>query len=929
MRIRSVRAHAFGPFTDAELELAPGMTVVVGANEAGKSSWHAAIYAALCGIRRGRGRAQKDDEAFANRHRPWDGDRWEVAAVVDLPDGRSIELRHDLAGKVDSSAIDLALGHDVSREIIHDGAPDGSRWLGLDRRAFLAVSCVRQAEILAVTDHAGALQEHLQRAAATAGTDETAAAALSAIAAYHRDHVGLERRNATKPLMEAINALEVAEARHADAVQAHHDWLDRVAQVAELEAQADAADRRVRAAEAAMAHRQLSALHQRTDRIAQLQRRHPTPPSSPADDDELARRVTTAIHAWQHRPQPHPLEGPSVHELESRLAGLPSAPTGDLEPVAVVVDAHRGLLAAQSRLEAHRQQEPHPLTAVDAGGLSEPELIDLARELDTAIPEVDPALVDQIDRLRREADAPVDRTRRSLAVVLAVVAAVAVATGVALVAGQLVVPGLAVIAAGAAVGVLAGLRVVRSRPAPPDTAELRGAEMRLVTAEQMASAARARRDHAVERVQAVGLDADPAGLRHLADQLRRAGDAARARRQWDDADQRLAAALATSVDSLCLALDGRGIDVPAGADAEKASLLFGVYEQHCRERRSLAQAAAERPGLERELEARRRAEQRAAADLAAVAAARTELFSAAASCGVTGVDGLDEDQLVDALSAWLDARDRNRAAHEIAREEWRELQHLLDGSTLDELRGEADQLDQRRVQLEAGLPAALIGALDLGVDAAGTLAGLREEAKRFGADLAAAQGDLAARAERVVPVADTEEAAAAARVELERVRRLEDTLRLTERFMRDAQERIHRDIAPVLAAKVQARLAPVTGGRYTDVTVDPQSLRVQVRGADGRWRDAEFLSQGTAEQVYLLLRVAMSEILSDHKPPLLLDDVTAQSDPVRTRSILAVLHEISADHQVVLFSQEADVKAWAEQHLGERDRLVLLPPLRG
>ena len=53
MRIRSVRIHAFGPFTEQTLELAEGMTVITGDNESGKSSWHAAIYAALCGVRRG------------------------------------------------------------------------------------------------------------------------------------------------------------------------------------------------------------------------------------------------------------------------------------------------------------------------------------------------------------------------------------------------------------------------------------------------------------------------------------------------------------------------------------------------------------------------------------------------------------------------------------------------------------------------------------------------------------------------------------------------------------------------------------------------------------------------------------------------------------------------------------------------------------
>jgi DNA repair protein SbcC/Rad50 len=929
MRIRTVRAHAFGPFTDAELDLAEGMTVVVGANEAGKSSWHAAIYAALCGMRRGKGAATKDDREFASRHRPWDGERWEVSGVVQLPDGRTVELRHDLAGKVDSSAIDLELGHDVSREIIHDGAPDGSRWLGLDRRAFLAVSCVRQAEILAVTDHAGALQEHLQRAAATAGADETAAAALAAIAAYQREHVGLERRNSTKPLMEAIGGVETAEERHRAAVDAHHEWLARVEQVAELERRAGDADDRVRAAEAAMAHRQRAELHRRLERIVVLQRRHPTPPPSPAVDDELARRVTTAIHSWEHRPQVHALEGPSADELQARLDRLPDEPIGDLEPEPAVVDAHRSLLAAQSRLDAHRQQEPAVPAVVDTKGLAEPELVELARELDTVVPAVDPALVDEVARRRTEAEAPAAPSGRGVAIVAGLVAVVALLGGMGLLAAELIAAGLAVAGTGVLVGAGAAVAFVRGAPSPPDTTELRSAEMRLVTAEQLAATALARREQAAERVRQVGLDPDPGELRRLADASRRSVDAATARRQWDDTERRLVDAVSSAVDTVCVALDARGLDVPPGADAEKASLLFGAYEQHCRERRAQAQAAAERAGLQREIDSRRQAEQRLAADTASVAAARSELFAASVACGATAVDGLTEHQLLDQLQRWLDTRDRNREAHEHAREEWRELQHLLDGSTLDELRLESDRLDVRCAELEAGLPPDLVGQLDLGVDAGATLAALRHEARRFGAELASARGDLAARAERVVPVADAEEALVAARDELARVRRLESTLALTERFMADAQDRIHRDIAPVLAEKVQARLGRVTGARYTDVTVDPHNLRVQVRGPEGRWRDAEYLSQGTAEQVYLLLRVAMSEILSQAKPPLLLDDVTVQSDPVRTRAILDVLHEVSADHQVVVFSQESEVKEWAESRLdGGRDSLVLLPPLR-
>ena len=50
MRIESVTAHAFGPFVDETLDLARGMTVIYGPNESGKSTWHAALYAGLCGI---------------------------------------------------------------------------------------------------------------------------------------------------------------------------------------------------------------------------------------------------------------------------------------------------------------------------------------------------------------------------------------------------------------------------------------------------------------------------------------------------------------------------------------------------------------------------------------------------------------------------------------------------------------------------------------------------------------------------------------------------------------------------------------------------------------------------------------------------------------------------------------------------------------
>src|SRR5687768_6596069 len=175
MKIESVTAHAFGPLHDRTLPLAPGMTVVSGVNESAKSSWHAAIRAALCG-------------APSSRHRPWQGESWRVSASVSLESGEAIALDRDLND---------------------DTCPDVSRQLGLDHASFTATACVDQAQLLSVLDAAEGLQDHLHRAAATAGTDGTVEQALQRLTAPVE-----ELREARNRLREAETDLGMARREH-------------------------------------------------------------------------------------------------------------------------------------------------------------------------------------------------------------------------------------------------------------------------------------------------------------------------------------------------------------------------------------------------------------------------------------------------------------------------------------------------------------------------------------------------------------------------------------------------------------------------------------------------------------------------------------------------------------------------------------------
>lgn len=181
MRFEEVRAKAFGPFQDEILNFAPGMNVIYGPNESGKSTWHAAMYLGLCGLRRGSGR-RKEDQPL-HRYKPWSGGAWETITKIRLEDGRKIEIRNDLGGLIGCEAHD-DLGRDLSAEIMYDGSPDGSRFLKLDRRSFLATACIRQGDVLEVARESDLLHEYIQRAAATAGTDATAAEALRVLESF-------------------------------------------------------------------------------------------------------------------------------------------------------------------------------------------------------------------------------------------------------------------------------------------------------------------------------------------------------------------------------------------------------------------------------------------------------------------------------------------------------------------------------------------------------------------------------------------------------------------------------------------------------------------------------------------------------------------------------------------------------------------------
>ena len=218
MKIRRVKAADFGKL-NGSLELADGMTVIHGANEAGKTSWLQATFAGLCGRRRGKGRTT-EETAFAERFEPWNGRPWRAGALIALDDGTQIELDYDLK-EAEGTAEKTTTRRSVAEDILYDGSPDGARFLGLNRHVLPSTILIGQGDILRLRQkkaggkpgkEEAALKKELQLAAASAGRESTAVEALARLEKYRGEHIGTERAP-SRPLRRAMERNRVARDR--------------------------------------------------------------------------------------------------------------------------------------------------------------------------------------------------------------------------------------------------------------------------------------------------------------------------------------------------------------------------------------------------------------------------------------------------------------------------------------------------------------------------------------------------------------------------------------------------------------------------------------------------------------------------------------------------------------------------------------------
>jgi len=94
VRLTRIEIEGFGTLSGMELRFGPTMNLVVGPNEAGKSTLQEAIVTGLYGLQSGdRGHSTLVERA--DRWRPWQGGNFGLALEVVLEDGTQLRVERE------------------------------------------------------------------------------------------------------------------------------------------------------------------------------------------------------------------------------------------------------------------------------------------------------------------------------------------------------------------------------------------------------------------------------------------------------------------------------------------------------------------------------------------------------------------------------------------------------------------------------------------------------------------------------------------------------------------------------------------------------------------------------------------------------------------------------------------------------------------
>ena len=147
-----------------------------------------------------------------------------------------------------------------------------------------------------------------------------------------------------------------------------------------------------------------------------------------------------------------------------------------------------------------------------------------------------------------------------------------------------------------------------------------------------------------------------------------------------------------------------------------------------------------------------------------------------------------------------------------------------------------------------------------------------------------------------------------------RLSRLKDTyaaLEIAQQTAQEANRQLQRRFAPQISRHTREIFCRLTGGRYDRLTLDEELHLHTAAQEEDLLHNALWRSDGTADQLYFALRLAVAQALIPDAP-LILDDALVRFDDKRLKKAMEVLQEEASNKQVILFTCQGREKRCAD-----------------
>lgn len=365
MKLGSLRVEGFGRLVDRRFAFGPGLNVVVGPNEAGKSTLAAAIVASLYGLQRG----EKE------RWRPWRGEAYGTVLTYALADGSGWEVQRAFDRDAKGVRVYDADGNDAAARVgSGKSLVPGEAHLHIPLEVFVQTACVRQRAIGLESASANVVATALAQALDGGPKEDAAIGAIARLDAALRKHVGTQRAHKNAPLRamreeEARRARAGAEARAA--LDALAELRERIA-LARAERDRDAAAavelaRRARSLRAASLRARIDALKEYRDELAALQEARAAYDDVAAFAADRLSALEDAYHSWRSADSvaeaaAHDVADVAIDDAEREELAARRRDAGMLDD-----DAYESLRAAAAQAEAAHAKAAAAGNAAAAG----------------------------------------------------------------------------------------------------------------------------------------------------------------------------------------------------------------------------------------------------------------------------------------------------------------------------------------------------------------------------------------------------------------------------------------------------------------------------------------------------------------------------------------------------------------------------------